>query len=145
MANSNPSLGLALSGGGFRATLFHLGVVRFLRDARLLEKVTHICSVSGGSILAAHLVLHWERYTGSDHDFDQAAAELVDFVQKDIRGRVVRRWLFAWLALLPLWPGRPGGSAPLYWKATTPNCTSRSGWGPFGREAERRGHRNSIY
>ena len=29
-------LGLALSGGGFRATLFHLGVVRFLRDAGLL-------------------------------------------------------------------------------------------------------------
>jgi predicted acylesterase/phospholipase RssA len=26
-------LGLALSGGGFRATLYHLGVVRFLRDA----------------------------------------------------------------------------------------------------------------
>jgi hypothetical protein len=29
-------LGLALSGGGFRATLFHLGVVRFLRDVGAL-------------------------------------------------------------------------------------------------------------
>ncbi len=44
-------LGLALSGGGFRATLYHLGVVRYLRDAGILSKVTHINTVSGGSIL----------------------------------------------------------------------------------------------
>ena len=44
-------LGLALSGGGFRATLYHLGVVRFLRDAKLLDSITHITSVSGGSVL----------------------------------------------------------------------------------------------
>ena len=54
-----PRLGLALSGGGLRATLFHLGVVRFLRDAGLLGEVTHIVSVSGGSILGAHLALNW--------------------------------------------------------------------------------------
>ena len=33
-------IGLALSGGGFRATLYHLGLVRFLRDAGLLSQVT---------------------------------------------------------------------------------------------------------
>ena len=48
-------LGLALSGGGFRASLYHLGLLRFLRDAGLLSQVTHITSVSGGSIMAAHL------------------------------------------------------------------------------------------
>ena len=58
-------LGLALSGGGFRATLYHLGLVRFLRDAGILPQVTHITSVSGGSIMAAHLVLNWDRYNGS--------------------------------------------------------------------------------
>ena len=57
-------IGLALSGGGFRATLFHLGMIRFLREANILPNVTHITSVSGGSILAAHLVLNWQRYTG---------------------------------------------------------------------------------
>lgn len=56
-------LGLALSGGGFRATLFHLGVVKALLDRGVLKDVCHITSVSGGSILAAHLVLHWEEYT----------------------------------------------------------------------------------
>src|SRR5262245_44502376 len=85
------SLGLALSGGGFRATLFHLGVVRFLRDAGLLRNVTHIVSASGGSITAAHLVLNWERYCGSPADFDAAASEIIDFVQLDVRNRIVRR------------------------------------------------------
>ena len=59
-----PKLGLALSGGGFRATLYHLGVIRYLRDTGKLEEVSDIASVSGGSILAAHLVLNWEKYTG---------------------------------------------------------------------------------
>ena len=62
--------GLALSGGGFRAALYHLGVIRFLRDAGALEQVTNIASVSGGSVLAAHLVLNWERYKGDDGSFD---------------------------------------------------------------------------
>ncbi len=52
MPDGHLRLGLSLSGGGFRATLFHLGVVRLLRDAKLLKNVTHVCSVSGGSILA---------------------------------------------------------------------------------------------
>ena len=57
-------IGLALSGGGFRASLYHLGLLRFLRDAGALSQVTHITSVSGGSIMAAHLVLNWDRYNG---------------------------------------------------------------------------------
>src|SRR5947199_3739602 len=88
-------IGLALSGGGFRATLYHLGLVRFLRDAGVLPKVTHITSVSGGSILAAHLVLNWDRYNGSPHEFDAAAAELLAFVRMDVRNRIARRFPLA--------------------------------------------------
>jgi predicted acylesterase/phospholipase RssA len=94
-------IGLALSGGGLRATFFHLGVIKFLRDAKLLKSVTHICSVSGGSILGAHLVLNWEKYTGSDEDYRLVEAELIKLGGRDIRGRVLRRWIFA---LLPPFP-----------------------------------------
>jgi predicted acylesterase/phospholipase RssA len=73
-------IGLALSGGGFRATLYHLGLIRFLRDAGLLQQVAHITSVSGGSIMAAHLVLNWDRYIGSAKEFDQAA-KLLAFIR----------------------------------------------------------------
>jgi predicted acylesterase/phospholipase RssA len=88
-------IGLALSGGGFRATLYHLGVVRFLRDAGLLEHVSHITSVSGGSVLAAHLALNWDRYCGSENEFEDAANEVTRFIQLDVRNRIVRRYPLA--------------------------------------------------
>ena len=77
MNSSANRIGLALSGGGFRASLYHLGLVRFLRDAGILPRITHITSVSGGSIFAAHLVLNWDRYNGSPGEFDAAAAEFL--------------------------------------------------------------------
>src|SRR2546429_1306630 len=96
-------LGLALSGGGFRASLYHLGLIRFLRDAGILSQVTHITSVSGGSIMAAHLVLNWDRYNGSANEFDAAASELLTFVQLDVRNRIIRRFPLSF----PLrWPRR---------------------------------------
>jgi hypothetical protein len=94
------NVGIAFSGGGFRATLFHLGVIRYLHREGRLGDVTHICSVSGGSVLAAHLVQNWERYTGTAEDFESAADELVRFVQSDVRGRIVRRFLTVWPTLL---------------------------------------------
>ena len=45
-----PPIAIALSGGGFRATLAGLGVLRFLADAGLLANVRYVSSVSGGSI-----------------------------------------------------------------------------------------------
>lgn len=45
-----PALAVALSGGGFRATLAAIGVLRFLADAGLLGRVRTVSSVSGGSV-----------------------------------------------------------------------------------------------
>lgn len=86
-----PKIGLALSGGGFRAMLYHLGVIRFLKDADILKNVTNIGSVSGGSILAAHLTLNWERYNGDDANFADVAREIIRFAQFDLRNHIVRR------------------------------------------------------
>ncbi len=85
-------IGLALSGGGFRATLYHLGVIRFLRDAQILPQITHLTTVSGGSVVGAHLALNWDRYCGSATDFVEAADEIIRFVQLDVRNRIVRRF-----------------------------------------------------
>jgi NTE family protein len=54
-------LGLALSGGGFRATLFHLGSLIRLNEAGLLSKVDEFTSVSGGSITSAWLGVNWDQ------------------------------------------------------------------------------------
>jgi NTE family protein len=58
---SKPEAGtaLCLSGGGYRAMLFHLGVLWRLYEARLLQDVQRISSVSGGSITAGVLALRW--------------------------------------------------------------------------------------
>lgn len=52
--------GLALSGGGFRAMLFHVGSLRRLHELGALAPLERISSVSGGSITAARLALDWE-------------------------------------------------------------------------------------
>jgi NTE family protein len=49
-------IGLALSGGGIRAAVFHLGVLRRLAEQDLLESVTQISTVSGGSLVLAALI-----------------------------------------------------------------------------------------
>ena len=52
-------LGLAMSGGGFRAAAFHLGVMRKLDAMGLLDKLDLVSCVSGGSIAGATLVADW--------------------------------------------------------------------------------------
>lgn len=47
-------IGLALSGGGSRAMAFHLGCLRALHDLELLEKVSVISTISGGSVIGAY-------------------------------------------------------------------------------------------
>ena len=52
-------IGLALSGGGFRAAAFHLGVFRKLEQLELLKKLDLLTCVSGGSIAGGFLAAHW--------------------------------------------------------------------------------------
>jgi len=53
-------IALALSGGGFRASVFHLGVLRRLSEAGWLGKVDAISTVSGGSIVGSFAALQWD-------------------------------------------------------------------------------------
>ena len=51
--------GLCLSGGGYRAMLFHAGVLWRLNEIGMLSKLARISSVSGGSITAGVLAYKW--------------------------------------------------------------------------------------
>lgn len=55
------SLGLCLSGGGFRASLFHIGVLAALAEREMLHKVEVLSTVSGGSIIGAYYYLKVKR------------------------------------------------------------------------------------
>ncbi|HEX6179302.1 MAG TPA: patatin-like phospholipase family protein [Thermoanaerobaculia bacterium] len=56
-------LALCLSGGGYRAMVFHLGVLWYLNDAGYLPKLDRVSSVSGGSITAGLLAMQWKLLT----------------------------------------------------------------------------------
>lgn len=53
----NRPLELALSGGGTRAMAYHAGVIRFLAEENSIERIRHVSTVSGGSLLIG-LLLH---------------------------------------------------------------------------------------
>lgn len=66
LGGASKRIGLTLSGGGFRAAAFHLGVFRELQSRKLLDKVDLISCVSGGSIAGAFLALNWHDPTALD-------------------------------------------------------------------------------
>jgi NTE family protein len=75
-----PGIGIALSGGGFRAMLFHAGALLRLNELGLLWRARRISSVSGGSIVAGHLALSWDELgpVGVDGAFVHFKAKVVD-------------------------------------------------------------------
>lgn len=61
-------IGLALSGGGYRAMVFHVGALIRLNEVGILRKIKRISSVSGGSITAGVLGTSWSRLTFDGKD-----------------------------------------------------------------------------
>ncbi len=76
-------LGVALSGGGFRAAAFHLGVLRGLRDVGLLSEVDVISGISGGALLAAAWVV------GGREDLDAFTERMRRFLGRDLKTRIL--------------------------------------------------------
>ena len=62
-------IGLALSGGGYRAAAYHIGTLRALNRLGILDKVDVISAVSGGSITAAYYALHKDNYEKFESSF----------------------------------------------------------------------------
>ena len=98
-ASPQPKLGLALSGGGFRAAFFHLGVLARLAELGLLRQIEVISTVSGGSIVGAAYYLRLKRLLESRPGSEitdemygalvaDVAARLRFMVRKNIRGRI---------------------------------------------------------
>ena len=71
-------LALALSGGGYRATLFHVGVLWRLNELALLTELKRVSSVSGGSITAAIFATKWDRLKFQNNVATAFKAEVAD-------------------------------------------------------------------
>ncbi|MDC4206849.1 MAG: patatin-like phospholipase family protein [Candidatus Manganitrophus sp.] len=83
-------LGLALSGGGFRASFFHIGVLAQMARLGLLRHVEVISTVSGGSIVGALYYLHVKRLLeakGDEEVTDQDYIAIITRIEEDfLRG-----------------------------------------------------------
>ncbi len=95
-------IGLALSGGGYRALVFHLGVLARLAHGNLLEEVSFISTVSGGSLATALI------YASNDYQWpssrvyiERVVPQIRQFLPKHNLVRDIRSLLYrdppAWL------------------------------------------------
>ena len=90
---------LCLSGGGYRAMLFHAGTLWRLNEIGLLPELDRISSVSGGSITAAVLGagwadLQWNEKTGSATNLDKVVIEpILRLAGKTIDAKTILRGL----------------------------------------------------
>ncbi|MFL5330277.1 MAG: patatin-like phospholipase family protein [Gemmataceae bacterium] len=75
-------VGLALSGGGFRAALFHIGVLAQLADLDILRQVEVLSCVSGGSIIGAHYYLEVRKLLRDTPDREITREDYIRIVRR---------------------------------------------------------------
>jgi predicted acylesterase/phospholipase RssA len=113
-------IGLGLSGGGFRASLFHIGVLARLAELDVLRHVEVLSCVSGGSIIGAHYYLEVRKLLQEKADADitrddyvalvkRVEEEFLRGVQRNVRMRVAAE---PWTNLRMIFGSN---SAPLRW------------------------------
>lgn len=88
---TKPKIGLALSGGGSRAIAFHLGCLRALDKLGLLDQITILSTVSGGSVIGAYFHAH-------RGDFPSFEMKIRDVLAEGLAKRMCRK-LFSPLGL----------------------------------------------
>ncbi|MCK9605888.1 MAG: patatin-like phospholipase family protein [Methylomonas sp.] len=77
-------VGLALSGGGFRASLYHLGVLARLAEVDALRSVEVLSTVSGGSIVGAHYYLALRKLLMEKTDAEISRDDYIQLVREVI-------------------------------------------------------------
>jgi NTE family protein len=93
-------IALCLSGGGYRAMLFHLGAIWRLNELGCLCQLDRISSVSGGSITAAALAARWSALEFEGGIASNLGAELIDPVRA-LAGATIDIWAVLVGLLIP--------------------------------------------
>ncbi len=92
-------VGLALSGGGFRAALYHIGVLARLAELDVLRHVEVLSCVAGGAIVGTHYYLLLKELLESKADSEVTREDYIalvrrlerhfrDGVRRNLRGRL---------------------------------------------------------
>jgi NTE family protein len=94
MNKEKTRIGLALSGGGYRAATYHIGTLRALKKLDILDKIDVISTNSGGSITGACYSIHHDNY----EEFEKI---ILEGVQRSVIGNVFKNPRF-WIPTLIL-------------------------------------------
>lgn len=101
--HDRPGAGIALclSGGGYRAMLFHAGALWRLNEAGYLPRLERVSSVSGGSFTAGVLAMNWSKLgfdaAGVGQGFDEAVLQPI----RKVADRTIDLWAILLGVLLP--------------------------------------------
>jgi len=96
LGDSGP-IGLALSGSGLKASLYHIGVLARLAELDLLRQIDVISATGGGAVIAALYHLHLKRALDTQGDIDTGnlarlvaslERDFLNLVQTDLRARL---------------------------------------------------------
>jgi NTE family protein len=111
MTTASHKIGLSLSGGGYRATAFHLGTLNKLQEMGILNKVDVISTISGGSITGAYYCLEKDNYAQFSSRLYEGLQQKSVIQQIFLSGTFLQLILFVLLLLGPafyfLFSGKP--------------------------------------
>jgi NTE family protein len=85
-------IGLCLSGGGYRAMLFHAGALWRLNELGYLPRLDRVSSVSGGSITAGILASRWNQLTFDQNGVAPNYKDLVVAPLRGLAGKTIDVW-----------------------------------------------------
>lgn len=107
------NIGIALSGGGHRVSIFHLGLFKWLAENELLEEVKRVSSVSGASLCVGLIYSHNDLTWPSSKTFLSSVLPSIERVilANDIQISAVLRLI----------------CSPYYWNKK-PNVNCRNSW-----------------
>jgi len=95
---SKRRIGLALSGGGMRALVYHLGVLKWIAEQGVMDEIVRISSVSGGSLCAGLVFVHSNGKWPSNSEF---LGHTLPKIKEIILANDIQ--LTAMLRLFPFW------------------------------------------
>jgi NTE family protein len=94
-------IALCLSGGGYRAMLFHVGALWRLNEAGYLARLDRVSSVSGGSITAGVLAMNWSKLAFDGAGVGQGFEEALVRPIRTVADKTIDVWAIVLGALLP--------------------------------------------
>jgi NTE family protein len=96
-----PTIGVTLSGGGFRATFAALGVLRYLADTGLLESLRYASSVSGGSVANGMLATRWPQIRAGQYSTSALDAHVIGPLSDRVTNSSLKKKILAnlWRAM----------------------------------------------